>query len=166
MTSFVLFNLQFTFMLVAYAVGAWWYVEPRLAALPRELALVPLLWVHVFRMVGGTILAPGSVDPGVPMEFQTVVGIGDMATGLLALLALIALRVRFSAAIAVVWVFVVFGTLDTANAFVQSLRHGVFNYPLGFNWVIVTAYVPALLVSDVLIYMHLLRPSRRPTSLS
>ena len=162
MTPFVLFNIQFTLMLVAYALAAYWYVEPRLAGLPRELALVPLLWVHVFRIIGGTILAPGSVDPGVPMEFQTVVGFGDMLTGFLALLSLIALRARFSGAIVLVWVFIVFGTLDTANAFIQSLRHGVFNYPLGFNWVIVTAYVPALLVSSVLIYLHLLRPDRSP----
>jgi hypothetical protein len=62
----------------------------------------------------------------------------------------------------VVWFFILFGTLDTANAFVQSLRHGVFNYPLGFNWVIVTAYVPALLVSTVLIYVNLLRSDRSP----
>jgi hypothetical protein len=162
MTPFVLFNVQFTLILVAYALIAIWYVEPRLATLPRELALVPLLWVHVFRIVGGTILAPGSVDAGVPMEFQTVVGYGDMATGFLALVALIALRARFSGAIAVVWFFILFGTLDTANAFVQSLRHGVFNYPLGFNWVIVTAYVPALLVSTVLIYVNLLRSDRSP----
>ena len=157
MTPFVLFNIQFTLFLVAYALAAYWYVEPRLAGLPRELALVPLLWIHVFRIVGGTILAPGSVDAGVPMEFQTVIGYGDMLTGLLALLSLIALRVRFSGAIVLVWVFILFGTLDTANAFAQSMRFSVFDYPLGFNWVIVTAYVPALLVSSVLIYMQLLR---------
>ena len=157
MTPFVLFNLQFTLILIAYALIAVWYVAPRLSGLLRETALVPLVWVHVFRIVGGTILAPGSVDPGVPTEFQTVVGIGDITTGILALVALVALRLRFAGAIALVWLFILFGTLDTANAFVQSLRHSVFNYPLGFNWVIVTAYVPALLVSTVLIYMQLLR---------
>ena len=162
MQPFVLFNIQFTLILIAYALIAIWYVAPRLSGLPREMALVPLLWVHVFRIVGGTILAPGSVDPGVPMEFQTVIGIGDMTTGVLALVALIALRVHFTGAIALVWVLILFGTLDTANAFVQSLRHSVFNYPLGFNWVIVTAYVQALLVSSVLIFMQLLRSDRSP----
>lgn len=160
MTPFALFNIQFTLFLVAYALAAYWYVAPRLSVLPREAALVPLLWVHVFRIVGGTILAPGSVDAGVPMEFQTVVGYGDMITGLLALLSLIALRARFSGAIALVWVFILFGTLDTANAIAQSMRFSVFDYPLGFNWVIVTAYVPALLVSSVLIYMQLLRRAK------
>src|SRR3981081_2125259 len=87
----VLFGTQFTFFLVAYALAAWWYLAPRLARLPRELALVPLLWIHTFRMVGGPVLAPGSVDASVPSDFRTMIGFGDMATALLALLALVAL---------------------------------------------------------------------------
>jgi len=35
-------------------------------------ALAPLLWIHAFRVVGGTILAPGAVDPGVPIELDPV----------------------------------------------------------------------------------------------
>ena len=97
MAPIVLFGTQFTFFLVIYAVVAWWYVAPRLSGLPREVALVPLVWVHVFRMVGGTILAPGAVDAAVPMEFRTMIGYGDMATAVLALVALLALRARWSA---------------------------------------------------------------------
>src|SRR5213083_764375 len=99
MEPIVLFGIQFTMSLVAYALIAFWYVAPRLSRLPREVALVPLLWVHAFRIVGGTILAPGAVDASVPMEFRTMIGYGDLATAVLALIALIALRVRFSAAI-------------------------------------------------------------------
>jgi hypothetical protein len=50
--------------------------------------------------------------------------------------------------------------LDTINAIIQSVRDSVFNYPLGVNWVIVTMYVPALLVSSLLIFMQLLNPNR------
>ena len=46
------------------------------------------------------------------------------------------------------------------NAIVQSMRYNVFTYPLGVNWVIVTSYVPALVVSSVLIARELLRPNR------
>src|ERR1700693_6316617 len=102
MPPIVLFGIQFTFSLAAYALIAWWYGAPRLARLPREAALVPLVWIHTFRIVGGTILAPGAVDAGVPMEFRTMIGYGDMATAVLALLALIALRTRIPAAIALV----------------------------------------------------------------
>jgi hypothetical protein len=160
MQPIVLFGIQFTLSLVAYALIAFWYAVPRLSKLPVEAALVPLLWVHAFRIVGGTILAPGAVDAAVPMAFRVMIGYGDMATALLALLALIALRARFSGAIPLVWLFIVVGMLDTINAIIQSLRDSVFNYGLGVNWVIVTMYVPALLVSSLLIFMQLLNPNR------
>jgi len=155
-----LFGIQYTLSLVAYAFIGFWYVAPRLARLPRELALVPLLWVHVFRIVGGTILAPGAVDAGVPMDFRTTVGYGDLLTAVLALVALVALRARISVAIPLVWVCVIVGLVDTVNAIAQSMRYSVFNYPLGVNWVIVTVYVPALLVSSLLIVMLLVRRAR------
>ncbi len=157
MEPIVLFGLQFTMSLVAYLLIAFWYVAPRLSGLPREAALVPLLWVHAFRIVGGTILAPGSVEA---MDFRVMIGYGDMATAFLALLALIALRARFSSAIALAWLCVTVGMLDTINAIIQSMRDNVFGYALGLNWVIVTIYVPALLVSSLLIFMQLLSPKR------
>src|SRR6476620_5318580 len=156
MEPIVLFGIQFTLSLVAYALIGFWYVAPRLSKLPREAALVPLLWVHAFRVVGGTILAPGAVGPGVPTEFRTMIGYGDLVTAVLALLALIALRAGFSRAIAFVWVCVVVGLLDTVNAIIQSMRFNVFIHALGVNWVIVTMYVPALLVSSYLIVLLLL----------
>jgi hypothetical protein len=158
----VLFGIQFTFCLVAYALIAWWYGAPRLSGLPRELSLVPLLWIHAFRIVGGTILAPGSVDASVPMDFRTMIGYGDMATALLALVALIGLRYHWRAAISLVWLCLAVGLLDTVNAIIQSMRFNVFTHGLGLNWVIVTIYVPALLVSSVLIFMQLRRPTRVP----
>jgi hypothetical protein len=159
MEPIVLFGIQFTLALVAYGLIAWWYVAPRLSRLPREVALAPLLWVHAFRIVGGTILAPGAVAASVPAEFRTMIGYGDMATAVLALVALVALRFRLSAAIALVWLCLGVGLLDTVNAIIQSMRFSVFNDALGVNWVIVTMYVPALLVSSVLIFIQLRRSS-------
>src|SRR5215813_9106988 len=156
----VLFSIQFTFALVAYALAARWYVWPRIEPLPVAVALVPLVWVHVFRFVGGSILAPGSVGPGVPSEFREMIGYGDMVTAALALIAVIALRAKGNRVLWFVWVFVVVGLLDTTNAVVQSTRFNVFDDPLGVNWVIVTAYVPALLVSSYLIFVVLLRARR------
>ena len=156
----VLFGIQFTLSLVAYSLIAAWYGAPRLSRMSVELALVPLLWIHVFRIAGGSILAPGSVGPGVPTEFREMIGYGDMATGLLAILALVALRTRATYAIALVWVCVTVGMLDTVNAIIQSMRFNVFTEPLGVNWVIVTMYVPALLVSSFLIFKLLLGRDR------
>lgn len=156
----VLFGIQFTFTLVVYSLIARWYVSPRLSRLPPELALVPLLWVHAFRIIGGSILAPGAVGPGVPTEFREMIGYGDMATAFLALFALIALRASWTYAIASVWLCVTVGMLDTGNAIIQSMRYSVFSEPLGVKWVIVTVYVPALLVSSFLIFLKLLGPVR------
>ena len=158
MDPLVLFAVQFTVSLVAYSILAGWYVAPRLSLMPREIALVPLLWVHAFRIVGGTILAPGAVDASVPPEFRTMVGLGDMATAVLAIAAIVALRARVPGSVALVWLCLLVGMGDTVSAIIQSVRFSVFTQPLGVNWVIVTAYVPALLVTSGLIAITLLRP--------
>jgi hypothetical protein len=161
MEPVVLFGIQFTLSLVAYGLIAYWYVVPRLFRLPLGAALTPLLWVHAFRVVGGTILAPGAVDVRVPMEFRVMVGYGDLITAFLAVLALVALRARARVAVGLVWLCIGVGTLDTVNAIIQSVRFHVFDFALGVNWVIVAIYVPALLVSGLLIVTRLLGLSRR-----
>ena len=155
MEPIVLFGTQFTLSLVIYSLIAAWYVAPRLAGLPRETALAPLLWVHAFRVVGGVILAPGAVDSAVPMEFRTMVGLGDLATATLAVGTLVALRLRLPGRIGLVWLTVAVGLVDTVNAVIQSIRFDVFSHPLGVNWLIVAVYVPSLLVSTVLIVRRL-----------
>jgi hypothetical protein len=163
MKPIVLFSIQFTLSLVAYALIALWYVWPRLVRQPRELALQPLLWVHAFRMIGGTVLAPGAVALGVSGAFQKMVGFGDLITAAVALLALIALRTRWAGAIALTWLVLVIGMADTINAIIQSNRDNVFSYALGVNWVIVTIFVPALLVSSAMMLLQLIR---RPAAVS
>jgi len=164
MEPIVLFGIQFTLSLAIYALAATWYVAPRLAALPRDVALAPLLWVHAFRVVGGSILAPGSVDAAVPMDFRTMVGVGDLVTAALAIVALVALRIRLPARLTLVWLCVGVGLVDTANAVVQSVRYDVFALPLGVNWLIVAIYVPSLLVSSVLIIRLLVQTDSRAGS--
>jgi len=117
---------------------------------------VPLLWVHAFRIVGGTIFAPGAVEAGVPMDFRIMIGYGDLITAFLALVAIVALHYRFRRAIGLVWLCVIVGMVDTVNAIIQSMRDNVFAYSLGVNWVIVAIYVPALVVSSVFIFRLLL----------
>lgn len=111
MKPIVLFSIQFTLSLAAYALIAAWYVIPRLAGKPREVAL----------------------------------------------------RTRLTGAIALVWAVVVVGAADTINAIIQSMHYNVFIHPLTVNWVIVTVYVPALLVSSALILWQLIRsPAAMP----
>src|SRR5258708_29852697 len=107
MDPIVLFGIQFTLSLVAYALIAFWYVAPRLSRLPREVALAPLLWVHTFRIVGGTILAPGAVYAGVPIYFRGMIWIRDLSTALRAMVAFSPLLARFPCAFALVWFSVI-----------------------------------------------------------
>ena len=164
MKPILLFNIQFILSLAAFTLIGLWYFVPWLAKKPREAALQPLVWVHAFRVIGGTVLAPGAVAIGVPILFQKMVGYGDLITAFLALVALAALRARSSWGIPLAWLVVVVGLLDTVNAVIQSLRYDVFIHPLGVNWVIVTCYVPALLVSSVLILWQLVRSPVAETS--
>jgi hypothetical protein len=107
-------------------------------------------------LVSSLMADPGH-GAGVPLLFQREIGYGDMITAFLALVALVALRTRSSWAIPLVWLVVVVGLLDTINAIIQSLRYNVFVHALSVNWVIVTIYVPALLVSSALIFWQLTR---------
>jgi hypothetical protein len=54
------------------------------------------------------------------------------------------------------------GSRPRTRPTIQSVRDNVFTYPLGVNWVIVAIYVPALLVSSLLIFEQLLSPNRSP----
>jgi hypothetical protein len=152
----LLFILQTMISLIVFALAARWYLAPRLARLPLEEALVPLVWVHALRNVGMTVLAPGTVDPAVPEVFKVMIGYGDLSAVILAILSLLALRAKMNGAILLVWLFNIVGTADLINAGIQGVRFGAFLYPLGAGWLIVTMYVPALLVSSVMIFSLLL----------
>jgi len=81
---------------------------------------------------------------------------GDLLAGVLALLALVALRTDWRGTIALVWVFNVVGTVDLVNA----LRHADAIPNLGAAWYIPTFVVPLLLVTHVMIFARLLRRSQ------
>ena len=79
-------------------------------------------------------------------------GVLALLTGVLALLAIIALRSRWPIAVALVWLFNVVGTVDLANA----LRHVDVAPRFGAAWYIPTMLVPLLLVTHFLIFKRLL----------
>ena len=147
-----IFGLQFLLSLLAWSVLARFLLSPWLATLPRHEALLWLSLPHAFRHVGMVFLVPGVVDQPLPTEFANPAAYGDLATGVLALVAIIALRSRWSVAIALVWLFNIVGTVDLANA----LRHVDVAPKFGAAWYIPTMLVPLLLVTHVLIFKQLL----------
>ncbi len=156
MDSLQVFGLQLLLSLLGYGLIARWYVAPRLAALPRHDALIPLLFLHAFRHVGLVFLVPAVVAPALPLGFALFAAYGDLLAGLLALLAIVALRNRWPLALALTWLFNIEGTLDLLNA----LRHADAVPSLGSAWYIPTMVVPALLVTYFMIFAMLVKPSR------
>ncbi len=92
MESAAIFGLQFLLSLIVYALIAKWYVAPWLAEKPVEQALMPLIFPHAFRHIGLLFLVPGVVAEPLPPEFANHASYGDLTTGVLAILSLIALR--------------------------------------------------------------------------
>ncbi len=156
MDVLAIFGLQFALSLVVFSLMAKWFVVPWLAGRPREEALVPLIVPHAFRHIGMLFLVPGAVAQPLPGAFAKPAAYGDLVAGLLAILALIALRNRWTSAPALVWVFNILGLVDLVYA--VSLGTFLQVAPLmGASWYIPTFLVPALLVTHVMIFRQLAR---------
>jgi len=151
MSAFAVLTIQSTLSLIACALLARWHVAPRLSSLAREDALVPLLWVHVFRYAPLTLYAPGQVDPRIPTDVAATVALGDFAVALVALVALFALRLRIVGSVVLVWLFSIVGIGDLAFATLKAVRAEIYTFAMGWNWYILNFYVPMLIVSHVMI---------------
>ena len=156
MDHFAIFGLQFLLSLIVYALIAKWFVAPWLARMPIGQALVPLIFPHAFRHVGLLFLVPGVVAEPLPAEFAEPAAYGDLASGVLAILALVALRGGWRAALPLAWLFNIVGTVDLFHAVIRGLSVGA-QQDLGAAWYIPTFIVPALLVTHFMVFARLLR---------
>jgi len=156
MDTQAIFGLQFVLSLIVYALLAKWYVAPWLAGKPVNQALIPLVIPHAFRHIGMVFLVPGVVAQPLPAAFANPAAYGDLLAGVLALLVLITLRIGWTGALALVWLFNIVGTVDLLNALRQP------NVVPGFGaaWYIPTFLVPALLVTHFMIFARLLKRGR------
>ena len=146
-----IFLLQFVLSVITVAVIAKSVVAPWLAKQSQRDALFWLTIPHAFRHIGLVFLVPGVRAQELPDYFALPAAYGDLATSVLALLALIMLRVTPKNAIAVVWLFNVVGTVDLLNA----LRHVEVVPAFGATWYIPTLMVPVLLVTHFMIFVRL-----------
>jgi hypothetical protein len=157
-----IFTIQVVLALVTFSLLAIWYLIPRLAQLPREVALQPLLAVHTVRYIGLVFLAPTVVHPTLSSSFAVPAGVGTAIAGVLALASIAALRARSPVAIPLTWIFSIEGFGDFVNAFVQAILHGAVS-ELGAAYYVPIVIVPAGLVTHVIIFWTLLgRPVLRP----
>src|SRR5437773_1641512 len=114
------FGLSVLMSFVAYGLVTQLYIWPRLRILERDDALVPLVVSHTFRFIGLSFLVPGVVSPALPLAFAAPAAYGDLGAAILALAASLALSRRAASAIALVWLFNVWGASDLLFAVYQG----------------------------------------------
>ena len=158
MNSRAVFFLSILMSLLSSIVVAVLFVWPWLRAGNAEQALIWLVAPHMFlRFIGLSFLVPGVVLGSLPKSWAMPAGFGDFVAGILAIVATVALAHAAAWAIAAVWVFNVWGALDLLFAFYQGARVRLEPGSLGAGFYIVTAIVPPLLVSHVLIFALLIK---------
>ena len=145
-------NSVFVFSLVT-----GWYVWPYLTKLSRNSALIALLFVHVPRYVGMTLLVTGMVDPKLPGGFLSGAAYGDLLEAALALASIFALRSNWRFAIPLVWVTNTWGFVDLLNGVRGVLQLNVPSFNLATFWYVYTFYAPLVIVSHVMIFGILLK---------
>ena len=158
MNSGTLFGLSILMNFVASGIVTKLYIWPWLRVMTREEALLPLMVPHMFRFLGLSFLVPGVVSASLSPDFARPAAYGDLVAALLAVVAVLALSARASWALAIVWVFNLWGTIDLLYAIYQG-EIGVRIGPgsLGAAFFIPTVLVPPLLVTHALIFRLLLR---------
>ncbi len=160
MDVLAIFTLQFLMSLLVWGLLAYWLLAPWLDEKSLNEALFFLTVPHAFRHIGMVFLVPGVVAGPLPETFAAPAAYGDLLTGVLALLALVALRNSWSVARAAVWLFSIVGTIDLMNALRQA--DAVPNF--GAAWYIPTMLVPLLLVTQLMIFFRLFnRADKRAT---
>jgi hypothetical protein len=142
---------------VVCAIVVAWYVWPALSKLPRNSALIPLVFVHVLRYVGMTLLVAGMVDPRLPREFLSNAAYGDLIAAALAFASIFALRSNWRAAVPLVWVFNTWGFVDLLNGVRGVLQLNVPSFHLGTAWYIYTFYAPLVIASHLMIFVILIK---------
>ncbi len=159
MDVLAIFILQFLMSLLVWGLLAYWLLAPWLEEKSFNEALFFLTVPHAFRHIGLVFLIPGVVARPLPETFSAPAAYGDLLTGVLALVALVALRNNWSVARAAVWLFSIVGTIDLMNA----LRQGdAWVTDFGAAWYIPTLLVPVLLVTQLMIFFRLLRRAENP----
>ena len=133
--------------LFVFVAIAKWYVVPWIRKQERADALVPLIWVHAFRYVA--LQAYSAQQAGFPISdtARDRIVYGDVAGMLLAMIAIGALRSRARWSIPLVWLLVAETLIDTVTNVTDGIRERLFGAANGVTWMVVTFYVPLLMVS-------------------
>ena len=158
-----IFNIDMALGYLAWALCIATYVWPRLKAMNRLEAHRAIATFNSFRFFGLAFLLPGFVGPNLPQGWAAQVAYGDLATALLAILALLTVRQR-SLFWPLVWAFNLVGLADLVAATARAVSVDLPSVAgqLGAAYAIPMLYVPALFWVHFIAFRLLLRPEHAP----
>jgi hypothetical protein len=159
MSPEAIFNMHLILGYVAWLLCFGAYVMPRLKSMDLFAAQRAIATLHSFRFFGLVFIVPGVVGPNLPASFATFAAYWDLATGILAILALLTVRIR-----PLFWVLVVafnlVGVIDLILDYYHATQVGLPARAgqLGATYAFPIIYVPVLMITHVVAFYLLLRP--------
>jgi hypothetical protein len=116
----LIFQTHLVLGYVAWLLCFGAYIWPRLKSMDPIEAQRAIATLHSFRFFGLVFMVPGIVGPNLPASFSTFAAYVDFATGLLAMLALLTVRIR-----PLFWAFIVAFNLVGAADLILNYYHAV-----------------------------------------
>lgn len=159
MSPETLFRIHLVLGYVVWLLCFGAYIWPRLKFMDPTEAQRAIATLHSFRFFGLVFILPGVVGPDLPAGFATFAAYGDLATGVLAMLALVTVRIR-----PLFWLFVVaFNVVGAVDIIVDYYHANQLGLPalagdLGATYAIPIIYVPLLMITHVAAFYLLARP--------
>jgi|SRR6185295_7024078 hypothetical protein len=150
MSTPTIFSLQLVLGYVAWLLCFRVYIWPRLKSMDAVVAHRAIATLHSFRFFGLIFVVPGAVGAHLPGDFAAFAAYGDLATGVLAILALLTVNAR-----PLFWSFVVafnlVGMADLVLNYYHAVQTGLpaVAGDLGAAYVIPIIYVPLLMITHV-----------------
>jgi hypothetical protein len=159
MSTEILFQTHLVLGYVAWLLCFGVYIWPRLKAMDHFEAQRAIATLHSFRFFGLVFILPGVVSPNLPASFAGFAAYWDFATGALAMLALLTVRIR-----PLFWALVVAFNLVGFVDVILDYYHAVqVDLPakageLGATYAIPIIYVPLLMITHIVAFYLLARP--------
>jgi hypothetical protein len=158
MSQETIFRMHLVLGYVAWLLCFRAYFWPRLKSLDIVAAQRAIATLHSFRFFGLVFILPGVVSPDLPASFAGFAAYWDLATGVLAMLALLTVRIR-----PLFWTFVVaFNLVGAVDLIVDYYHATIIGLPavagqLGAAYAIPIIYVPLLMITHIAAFYLLAR---------
>jgi hypothetical protein len=159
MSPQLIFNIQLVLGYVTWLLCFRAYLWPKLKAMDQVEAQKAIATLHSFRFFGLVFIMPGVIGANLPLSFATFAAYWDLATGVLAIVALLTARIR-----PLFWLLAVafnlVGMIDLILDYYHAIRVGLpaFAGQMGAAYAIPILYVPLLMITHVFAFYLLLRP--------